>query len=142
MTVQRRLMHAAAALNVLAYADFRRPAVGTGARGPSAVADGRRSVERGRPHDTPLVLGGAGPFRGRGIGRWGPVGAAMVWEPGRADRAAIEVGSQRFNVTISIAEPEERRVLMGQLIARAPFFAKYLQAVTREIPLALLTPTS
>jgi deazaflavin-dependent oxidoreductase (nitroreductase family) len=60
----------------------------------------------------------------------------------RADRAAIQVGSQRFDVTISIAGPEERSVLMRQLTARAPFFAPYLQTVTREIPLAVLTPTS
>jgi deazaflavin-dependent oxidoreductase (nitroreductase family) len=57
-----------------------------------------------------------------------------------ADRAAIQVGAQRFDVTIAIAETEERTALLKVFRARAPSSAHYLRTVTREIPLALLTP--
>jgi F420H(2)-dependent quinone reductase len=60
----------------------------------------------------------------------------------RADRAAIEIGRQRTEVSIAIAGPEERTALWAALIERAPNFAGYQAKVTRQIPMALLTPTS
>jgi deazaflavin-dependent oxidoreductase (nitroreductase family) len=59
-----------------------------------------------------------------------------------ADRAVIEVGPTRIDVTVKIAGPEEHKVLWEKLIAVAPFFAKYQTKVEREIPMAILTPTA
>lgn len=42
-----------------------------------------------------------------------------------AGHAVIEVGSQRMDVTVAVAEPEQRRVLWERLVGRHPFFAKY-----------------
>ena len=41
---------------------------------------------------------------------------------------------------VSIAGAEEHRILWEQLIAGAPFFAKYQAKVERVIPMAVLTP--
>jgi len=57
-----------------------------------------------------------------------------------ANRAVIEVGPQRTDVTVSIAGADEHKVLWEKLIAGAPFFAKYQTKVEREIPMAVLTP--
>jgi F420H(2)-dependent quinone reductase len=59
----------------------------------------------------------------------------------RVDRAVIEVGPRRIDVTVAIAGPDEHTILWEQLLARAPFFAKYQAKVDREIPMAVLTPT-
>jgi deazaflavin-dependent oxidoreductase (nitroreductase family) len=142
MTVQSRLMHAAAALNVLIYRASGGRLLGQVQGVPVLLLTvaGRQS---GVAHTTPLsYFEDRGRFVVAGSAAGAPSEPQWFRNLRRADRAGIEVGSQRFNVTISIAGPEERRVLMGQLIARAPFFAKYLQTITREIPLALLTPTS
>lgn len=58
-----------------------------------------------------------------------------------ADRAVIEVGSTRIDVTVEIAGPEEHSILWNKLIAVAPFFAQYQSKVEREIPMAILKPT-
>ena len=58
-----------------------------------------------------------------------------------ADHAVIEVGRQRMDVTVAVADAEQRRVLWERLVSRHPFFAKYQEKVRREIPMALLTPT-
>jgi len=57
-----------------------------------------------------------------------------------ADRAVIEVGPTRIDVTVEIVGPEEHINLWNKLIAVAPFFAKYQTEVEREIPMAILTP--
>jgi deazaflavin-dependent oxidoreductase (nitroreductase family) len=57
------------------------------------------------------------------------------------DRALIEVGRRRIDVAVAIAGREEHKILWEQLVARAPFFAKYQAKVEREIPMAVLTPT-
>ncbi len=59
-----------------------------------------------------------------------------------ADHATIEVGRRRMDVTVAVAEAEERRVLWARLVSRAPFFATYQDKVERQIPIAVLTPTS
>jgi deazaflavin-dependent oxidoreductase (nitroreductase family) len=59
----------------------------------------------------------------------------------QADRAVIEVGPTRIDVTVQIAGLEEHKVWWDKLIAVAPFFAKYQTKVEREIPMAILTPT-
>lgn len=58
-----------------------------------------------------------------------------------ADKAVIEVGRRRMDVTVAVAEAEEGRALWERLVGRAPFFAKYQNKVEREIPMAVLTPT-
>jgi F420H(2)-dependent quinone reductase len=58
----------------------------------------------------------------------------------QADRAVIEVGPNRIDVTVSVAGAEEHEILWKKLIAVAPFFAKYQTKVEREIPMAVLTP--
>jgi F420H(2)-dependent quinone reductase len=58
-----------------------------------------------------------------------------------ADRAVIEVGPTRIDVTVEIAGPDERNILWNKLIAVGPFFAKYQTTVEREIPMGILTPT-
>jgi deazaflavin-dependent oxidoreductase (nitroreductase family) len=59
-----------------------------------------------------------------------------------ADHATVEVGRRRLDVTVAVAEAEERRVLWDRLVSRAPFFATYQDKVERQIPMAVLTPTS
>jgi len=56
------------------------------------------------------------------------------------DRAAIEVGPKRIDVTVSVAGADQHEILWEKLIAAAPFFAKYQTKVEREIPMAVLTP--
>ena len=58
-----------------------------------------------------------------------------------ADRAVIEVGPRRINVSVAIAGPQEHRILGDRLITVAPFFAKYPTKAQQEIPMAILTPT-
>ena len=142
MTFQRRLMHAATALNVRAYraAGGRRLGRVQGVPVLLLTVAGRQS---GVAHTTPLsYYEDQGRFVVAGSAAGAPSEPQWFRNLRRAERAVIEVGSQRLNVTISIAEPDERKVLMWHLTARAPFFAKYLRTDTREIPLALLTPTS
>jgi deazaflavin-dependent oxidoreductase (nitroreductase family) len=59
-----------------------------------------------------------------------------------AERAEIEVRRQRIPVTVSIADHDEHDVLWPKLLAHAPFFADYQAKVERQIPMAILTPTS
>lgn len=58
----------------------------------------------------------------------------------QAKQAVVEVGARRIDVTVSVAGPEQREILWEQLLARAPFFAKYQAKVERTIPMAVLTP--
>jgi deazaflavin-dependent oxidoreductase (nitroreductase family) len=59
-----------------------------------------------------------------------------------ADRAVIEVGRRRIPVSVAVATPDEREVLWQRLLKVAPFFANYQTKTDREIPMAILTPTS
>lgn len=59
----------------------------------------------------------------------------------KADRADIEVGRTRHEVTVRELTGEERdRVWRDVVLARAPGFAKYETKSGRTMPLALLTP--
>ena len=57
-----------------------------------------------------------------------------------ADRAVIQVGRRRMDVTVVVAGPTEHAVLWRKLVRQAPFFAEYQEKVEREIPMASLTP--
>jgi hypothetical protein len=56
-----------------------------------------------------------------------------------AEVGVIEVGPRRIDVTVAVAGPDEHKILWEQLLARAPFFAKYQAKVERQIPIAVLT---
>ena len=58
----------------------------------------------------------------------------------RTDRAAVQIGSKRTEVGVTIADASEHAVLWERLVARAPGFAKYQAKVERQIPMAVLTP--
>jgi deazaflavin-dependent oxidoreductase (nitroreductase family) len=59
-----------------------------------------------------------------------------------ADRAVIEVGRRRIDVTVTVAGPAEHEILWKQLLSKGPFFANYQAKVERQIPMAILTPAS
>ena len=140
--VQKRLVRAAVALNVRVYRASGGRLMGRVHGVPLLLLSvaGRQS---GVTHTTPLsYFGDRGRFVVAGSDAGAPLEPQWFRNLRRADCAAIQVGSRRYDVTISIAGAEERTLLMRQLTARVPFFAQYLQTVTREIPLAVLTPTS
>ena len=56
-----------------------------------------------------------------------------------ADRAVVEVGKQRYDVTVAIVAPEAHDVMWERLLTHAPSFASYQRKVEREIPMAKLT---
>jgi deazaflavin-dependent oxidoreductase (nitroreductase family) len=56
-----------------------------------------------------------------------------------ADRAVVEVGKQRYDVTVAIVAPEAHDVMWERLLIHAPSFASYQRKVEREIPMATLT---
>jgi F420H(2)-dependent quinone reductase len=57
-----------------------------------------------------------------------------------AERAVIEVGRRKIDVSVVVAGPTERAVLWRKLVQQAPFFADYQEKVEREIPMATLSP--
>ncbi|MBA3339203.1 MAG: nitroreductase family deazaflavin-dependent oxidoreductase [Geodermatophilaceae bacterium] len=57
----------------------------------------------------------------------------------QAEKATIEVGPKRMEVSVAVAGPDEHKILWEKLIAKAPFFAKYETKAGREIPMATLT---
>jgi deazaflavin-dependent oxidoreductase (nitroreductase family) len=58
----------------------------------------------------------------------------------RANEAEIQVGSRRLAVDVEVAEGPQREILWQRLLVRAAFFADYQRKVTRQIPMAVLTP--
>jgi deazaflavin-dependent oxidoreductase (nitroreductase family) len=98
---------------------------------------GRKS---GRPHTNPVVYLKSGES-------WVVTGSAggMASEPQwfrnlrASDRAAIEVGASRLEVSVTIADAGQREDLWRQLVAVAPFFAGYQKKCERIIPMAILT---
>lgn len=93
-------------------------------------------------HTTPVsYIEDGGRFIVTGSGGGSPSDPQWFRNLRRADRAVIEVGPRRIDVTVAIAGPDEHKVLWEQLLARAPFFGKYQAKVEREIPMAVLTPT-
>jgi deazaflavin-dependent oxidoreductase (nitroreductase family) len=52
--------------------------------------------------------------------------------------ATIEIGTEQFQVRASIAQGQERQRLYDQQAALMPFFAKYQQQTTRQIPVIIL----
>jgi deazaflavin-dependent oxidoreductase (nitroreductase family) len=52
--------------------------------------------------------------------------------------ATVEIGTEKFQVRASVAEGQERQRLYDQQAALMPFFAKYQQQTTRQIPVIIL----
>jgi deazaflavin-dependent oxidoreductase (nitroreductase family) len=57
-----------------------------------------------------------------------------------ADSATVEIGATRTEVSVSIADPQQRDALWQRLTEAAPFFAGYEKKTSRVIPVARLTP--
>lgn len=139
--VQRLVMRGASALNVRVYRKSGGRLMGR-VRGVPVLLLTVAGRKTGHPHTTPVSY-----FEDGGhfvvTGSAGGAAAEPQWFRNLrgADRAVIEVGRSRMDVTVAIAEPEEHKVLWQKLLTRAPFFAKYQAKVEREIPMAVLTPT-
>jgi deazaflavin-dependent oxidoreductase (nitroreductase family) len=55
-------------------------------------------------------------------------------------QVTLHVHGRDVPALAQVATPEQRTVLWARLIEIAPFYAGYERRVTREIPMALLTP--
>ena len=97
----------------------------------------------GTPHTVPCVYLEDG-------GSWIVSGSAggMAQEPQwfrnlrATDRAIVEVGGVRTDVTVTVADGETRDELWSRLVSVAPFFDGYQRKVERVIPVAVLAPDS
>jgi F420H(2)-dependent quinone reductase len=56
--------------------------------------------------------------------------------------AVIQVKDKRINVVAEVASGEKKRELWTRLVAAMPFYEKYQQKATREIPMLILHPES
>jgi deazaflavin-dependent oxidoreductase (nitroreductase family) len=56
--------------------------------------------------------------------------------------AVIQVKDKRINVVAEVAGGEKKRELWTRLVAARPFYEKYQQKTTREIPMLILHPES
>ncbi|KDA42829.1 MULTISPECIES: nitroreductase/quinone reductase family protein [Frankia] len=57
-----------------------------------------------------------------------------------AKTATVEIGGDRFDVDITIADEEDRHALWGQATQLAEFYGNYQARTERLIPMARLTP--
>ena len=53
---------------------------------------------------------------------------------------SVEVGTEQFSATATVAEEPERSELYGKIAGLYPFFAEYQRNTTRVIPVVVLTP--
>jgi deazaflavin-dependent oxidoreductase (nitroreductase family) len=138
--VQRSLMRAMGALNIRLYRSSKGRIMGKVRGFPVLLltVTGRRTgVERTTPVG---YFEDAGRFVVTGSAGGSPSDPQWFRNLRHTERAVVEVGPKRIDVSVAIAGPDERRVLWDRLISRAPFFAKYQEKVDREIPMAVLTP--
>jgi F420H(2)-dependent quinone reductase len=138
--VQRLMMRAIGALNIRLYRASGGRVMGK-VRGVPVllltVAGRKTRVE----HTTPVAyFKDGGRFIVTGSAGGSPSDPQWFRNLRHADRAVIEVGPKRIDVTVAIAGPDEHKLLWDQLLGHAPFFAKYQAKVEREIPMAVLTP--
>jgi deazaflavin-dependent oxidoreductase (nitroreductase family) len=138
--MQRRMMRAGSAMSVAIYRASGGRMLGKvgGVQVLLLTVEGRKTKT---PHTHPV-----GYFMNDGryvvTGSAGGSAVEPQWFRNlrRTDHAAIEVGRQHSDVSVAIAGPAERATLWAELIERAPNFAGYQAKVTREIPMAVLTP--
>lgn len=82
-------------------------------------------------------------------GSWLVVGSAggMKDEPQwfrnlrACQQARVQIGASHVEVAVSVADKARRDELWEQVVRTAPFFDGYQKKVSREIPIAVLTPT-
>jgi F420H(2)-dependent quinone reductase len=138
--VQRLMMRAMGTLNIRLYRASGGRMMGKvrGVRVLLLTVAGRKT---GVEHTTPVsYFEDGGRFIVTGSGGGSKADPLWFRNLRRADRAVIEVGPRRIDVTVAIAGPEEHERLWEPLLVRAPFFARYQAKVDREIPMAVLTP--
>lgn len=67
-----------------------------------------------------------------------------VHDPGtlsvRVTFTASTTREKQITVMAEIADPDKKRALWTQLVASLPFYEKYQQKTTREIPMVILHP--
>lgn len=140
MTIGRRLMRAAGAMNNAIYRASGGRLLGRMA-GLSVLlltVTGRKS---GKPHTTAVSYFMDGDrFVVTGSGAGSEAEPQWFRNLRRTDRAAIEVGRRRIEVAVAIANPRERAELWRRLTSVAPGFKKYQAKLKREIPMAILSP--
>jgi len=134
----RRAMLTANALHVRIYRASRGKVAGTVKGMPILLLTvaGRKT---GIPRTAPV-----GYLRDQG--RWIVAGSAggMRDEPQwfrnlrAADHAITEVGGVTRDVTVTVAEGEQREVVWQQILMAYPFFAGYQDKAARQIPVAVL----
>ena len=97
----------------------------------------------GTPRTTPIVY-----FERDGnwlvVGSAGGAKADPQWFRNlrTADRATLEIGDRKHEVSVHITEGEERDAQWAWLVEQAPFFDGYRKKSGRAIPIAVLTPTT
>jgi deazaflavin-dependent oxidoreductase (nitroreductase family) len=97
----------------------------------------------GRPRTNPVgYLEDSGSYAVTGTANGAPQEPQWFRNLRATDRANILVGQQHHDVTVRIAEGEERDRLWNQIVARYPGFAAYeKKSPDRPMPVAVLTPT-
>ena len=53
-------------------------------------------------------------------------------------QVTVEVGSETFETTATVAEGEERQRLWAMIVERYPFFAEHQAKISRQIPIVIL----
>jgi deazaflavin-dependent oxidoreductase (nitroreductase family) len=98
-------------------------------------------AKSGLPRRSLLTLSGdGGDYVVAGTAGGSPKAPSWIHNLRPNPRVTIEVGTQTFDATASIAEGPERDRLWEQHVAALPWFAAYPEQTGRVIPLARLTP--
>ena len=93
----------------------------------------------GKRHTTPLVYTTDGDRLVIIASKGGaPTNPAWYHNLVANPRATIEVGSETFDVNVTVARDGERDRLFDAQVAVMPFFAGYQQKTTRRIPVLVL----
>ena len=138
--LQRSLMRAAGALSIRLYRVSGGRVMGK-VRGATVLLLTVPGRTTGVPHTTPVsYFEDAGSYVVSGTAGGAPRDPQWFRNLRQAERAVVEIGRERVDVTVSVAGPEEREELWRKLVARYPFFGGYKTKVERTIPMARLTP--
>ncbi|MGO4690057.1 nitroreductase/quinone reductase family protein [Glaciibacter sp. 2TAF33] len=140
MTMKSRLRHAGSAVGSSLYriSGGRITGAVNGLPVLLVTVAGRTS---GVPHTTPVGYFTEGDdFVVTGSGGGSVAEPQWFQNLRHADRAVIEVGRRRMNVSVVVAGPTEHAVLWRKLVQQSPRFADYQQKVERQIPMATLSP--
>ncbi|GAA2092996.1 nitroreductase family deazaflavin-dependent oxidoreductase [Microlunatus panaciterrae] len=140
--VQHALMRAFAELHIRVYRASGGRLMGK-VRGIPVLLLSVAGRKTGRTRTTPVsYFEDEGRFIVTGSAGGAPAEPQWFLNLRRADRAEIEVGRRRIEVTVAIADADQREALWPRLLTHAPFFADYQAKVKRQLPMAILTPTA